>query len=76
MEPLASYGSLTGYVKKIRAKELWDTIIESNWKSAEPGILFWDNIIDYDPASVYQNIKLYQQIHAVRYLLVPMMPVD
>ncbi len=57
LEPLASYGSLTGYVKKIRAKELWDTIIESNWKSAEPGILFWDNIIDYDPASVYPEYK-------------------
>ena len=28
LEPLASYGSLTGYVKKIRAKELWDTIID------------------------------------------------
>lgn len=46
-----------GYVKKIKAKELWDTIIESNWKSAEPGILFWDNIIDYDPASVYSEYK-------------------
>src|SRR5690606_37780049 len=33
------------------------TIIESNWKSAEPEILFWDNIIDYDPASVYPNYK-------------------
>jgi ribonucleotide reductase alpha subunit len=45
------------YVKKVRAKELWDTIIESNWKSAEPGILFWDNIIDYDPASVYPEYR-------------------
>ena len=49
--------TLKGYVKRVRAKELWDTIIESNWKSAEPGILFWDNIIDYDPASVYPNYK-------------------
>lgn len=49
--------TLKGYVKKIRAKELWDTIIESNWKSAEPGILFWDNIIDYDPASVYPEYR-------------------
>ncbi len=46
-----------GYYKKIKAKELWDTIIESNWKSAEPGILFWDNVIDYDPASVYPEYR-------------------
>ena len=45
------------YVKRVKAKELWDTIIESNWKSAEPGILFWDNIIDYDPASVYPEYR-------------------
>lgn len=45
------------YVKKVKAKELWDTIIESNWKSAEPGILFWDNIVDYDPAGVYPEYR-------------------
>ena len=45
------------YVKKIKAKELWDTIIESNWLSGEPGILFWDEIINYDPASVYESFK-------------------
>ena len=55
--PLASYGFTIGYVKKIRAKELWDTIIESNWMSAEPGILFWDNIINNDPASVYEEFR-------------------
>ena len=26
------------YVKRVKAKELWDTIVESNWLSAEPGI--------------------------------------
>ena len=57
LEPLASYGSLIGYVKKIRAKELWETIMESNWMSAEPGILFWNNIIDNDPASVYEEFR-------------------
>ena len=45
------------YVKRVKAKELWDTIIESNWMSAEPGILFWDNIIDNDPASVYEEFR-------------------
>jgi len=34
-----------GYLKKINAKKLWKKIIHNAWKSAEPGILFWDKII-------------------------------
>lgn len=49
--------TLKGYVKKIKAKELWETIIESNWLSAEPGILFWDEMIDNDPAGVYDEYR-------------------
>ena len=30
--------------KEIDAKQLWDKIIHNAWKSAEPGILFWDTI--------------------------------
>lgn len=45
------------YVKKIKAKELWDVIIESNWLSAEPGILNFDKIINYDPTGVYPELK-------------------
>ena len=29
----------------IEAKKLWDKIIHNAWKSAEPGVLFWDTII-------------------------------
>ncbi|MBH5316953.1 adenosylcobalamin-dependent ribonucleoside-diphosphate reductase [Paenibacillus sp. GSMTC-2017] len=28
--------------KKVRAKEIWQTIIESAWKSAEPGVVFME----------------------------------
>ena len=45
------------YIKKIKAKELWDAIIYNAWKSAEPGLIFWDNVLDYDPASVYEEQK-------------------
>jgi ribonucleoside-diphosphate reductase alpha chain len=31
--------------KTIDARELWNKIIHNAWKSAEPGILFWDTII-------------------------------
>ena len=30
--------------KTIRARDLWDKIVHNAWKSAEPGILFWDTI--------------------------------
>ncbi len=33
------------YEKDIDAKTLWNKIIHNAWKSAEPGILFWDTII-------------------------------
>lgn len=45
------------YVKRIKAKELWDSIIECAWNTAEPGILFWNNIINNDPASVYEKFE-------------------
>lgn len=35
----------TPYVtKEVDAKALWDKIIHNAWKSAEPGVLFWDTI--------------------------------
>ena len=30
--------------KEVDAKALWDKIIHNAWKSAEPGVLFWDTI--------------------------------
>lgn len=33
------------YQQEIDAKKLWDKIIHNAWKSAEPGVLFWDTII-------------------------------
>ena len=33
------------YVQHIDARKLWEKIIHNAWKSAEPGVLFWDTII-------------------------------
>ena len=33
------------YVKDIDASGLWKKIIHNAWKSAEPGVLFWDTIL-------------------------------
>jgi ribonucleoside-diphosphate reductase alpha chain len=41
------------YVEWIDAADLWDEIIESAHNSAEPGLLFWDNVIKFSPADIY-----------------------
>ena len=41
------------YIKKVKAKRLWGKIIHNAWKSAEPGILFWDKILIESPAGSY-----------------------
>ena len=33
------------YKKEIDASELWKKIVHNAWKSAEPGVLFWDTIL-------------------------------
>jgi len=39
--------------KKIDAKKLWKKIIHNAWKSAEPGILFWDTLRKESISSCY-----------------------
>ena len=33
----------------VRARELWDKLVRSAWESAEPGIIFWDNVKNESP---------------------------
>jgi ribonucleoside-diphosphate reductase alpha chain len=44
------------YTKEIYARELWDKIIHNAWKSAEPGILFWDTIISESLPDCYADL--------------------
>jgi ribonucleoside-diphosphate reductase alpha chain len=41
------------YVKRVKAREVWEAIIKMAHKNAEPGVLFWDNIINESPADMY-----------------------
>lgn len=43
--------------KRVNAKEYWDEIIESAHGVAEPGLMFWDNMIDYSPDGVYPQFR-------------------
>lgn len=44
------------YTKTIRARELWKKIIHNAWKSAEPGVLFWDTIINESLPDCYADL--------------------
>lgn len=47
-----------GYVKKIKAKELWDKIIHCAWNTAEPGIIFKDAMHNFSPDGGYDDYKM------------------
>ena len=40
----------------IRARDLWKKIIHNAWKSAEPGVLFWDTIIRESVPDCYADL--------------------
>ncbi len=42
--------------KDISAKELWEKIVHNAWKSAEPGVLFWDTILRESIPDCYADL--------------------
>lgn len=44
------------FVQEIDAKALWDKIIHNAWRSAEPGVLFWDTIINESIPDCYADL--------------------
>lgn len=44
------------FSKTINATQLWDKIVHNAWKSAEPGILFWDTIIRESVPDCYADL--------------------
>ncbi len=44
------------YSKETDAAKLWDKIVFNAWKSAEPGILFWDTIIRESVPDCYADL--------------------
>ena len=39
--------------KVVKAKDIWEQIIDSAWTSAEPGLLFWDTVQKNTPSDIY-----------------------
>ncbi len=44
------------FTKEIDAQELWSKIVHNAWKSAEPGVLFWDTIIRESVPDCYADL--------------------
>lgn len=40
-------------VREVRARDVWEQIVDAAWSSAEPGILFWDNALANTPSDCY-----------------------
>jgi len=41
--------------KVVRARHVWDQIIDAAWTSAEPGLLFWDTVKRWTPTEAYAS---------------------
>jgi len=42
----------TGEIRKlVKARNIWDQFVEGNYKTAEPGIIFWTTMSNYSPSN-------------------------
>ena len=60
-------------IKKINAREYWTEIIESAHASAEPGLMYWDTMVNYSPDGVYPQ---YRQVSTNPCSEIAMQPYD
>ncbi|MGZ5284683.1 MAG: adenosylcobalamin-dependent ribonucleoside-diphosphate reductase [Kaistella sp.] len=63
------------FQKTIKATDLWDKIIHNAWKSAEPGVLFWDTIIKESLPDCYADLG-YETVSTNPCGEIPLCPYD
>lgn len=63
------------WTKEIEASELWKKIVHNAWKSAEPGVLFWDTIIKESVPDCYADLG-YQTVSTNPCGEIPLCPYD
>lgn len=61
--------------KVIKATDLWNKIIHNAWKSAEPGVLFWDTIIKESLPDCYADLG-YETVSTNPCGEIPLCPYD
>ena len=69
------YGDKPKVVREIDAASLWRKIIHNAWKSAEPGILFWDTVLRESVADCYAD-KGYRTVSTNPCGEIPLCPYD
>lgn len=69
------YSDQPKYKKEINARLLWNKIVHNAWKSAEPGILFWDTIIRESVPDCYSD-KGYRTVSTNPCGEIPLCPYD
>ncbi len=62
-------------VRETDAKALWEKIVHNAWKSAEPGVLFWDTIIRESVPDCYADLG-FQTISTNPCGEIPLCPYD
>ncbi|MBI1743653.1 adenosylcobalamin-dependent ribonucleoside-diphosphate reductase [Candidatus Acetothermia bacterium] len=45
------------FEKKAKAREIWDKLVKNAWASAEPGVIFWDNV-KRDSTTEYNGMEV------------------
>ena len=63
------------FTKEIDASKLWNKIIHNAWKSAEPGVLFWDTVIRESVPDCYADLG-YKTISTNPCGEIPLCPYD
>ena len=61
------------FTQEVNAKRLWGKIVHNAWKSAEPGVLFWDTITRESIPDCLGSVQC-QPILAARYRFVHTIP--
>ncbi len=63
------------FTKDVEARKIWSKIVHNAWKSAEPGILFWDTIINESLPDCYANLG-YETVSTNPCGEIPLCPYD
>lgn len=63
------------FTKEVDAAKIWEKIIYNAWKSAEPGVLFWDTVINESVADCYADLG-YKTISTNPCGEIPLCPYD
>jgi len=54
--PVEAHPEEAEICKTVNAKQVWDKFVDAAWSSAEPGALFWDNVVNNGIPDCYRDV--------------------